>query len=92
VHVIVYDVVDVGETDCVPDVAVLVVHGAVQRVALVDDQVSVELCPAMIDVGEAVSVAVGAGAAGGVGGAAGGTAAGGGAAAPAISDAARHEL
>src|SRR5690349_20497257 len=35
-QVIVYDVVDVGDTDCVPLVAVLVVHGAVQLVAFVE--------------------------------------------------------
>ena len=40
----------VGETDCVPDIAVDAVQGAEHEVALVDDQVIVEDCPeAMVD-------------------------------------------
>lgn len=52
--------------------AVLVVQGAVQRVAFVDVQRSVELDPEMIEVGVADSVTVGAGVAGGGGGVTGG--------------------
>ena len=50
---------EVGVTTCVPEVAVDVVHEAEQLVALVDDQVRVEDCPAVMVVGEAERVTVG---------------------------------
>jgi hypothetical protein len=55
--------------DCVPEVPLLPVHEplAVQDVAFVEDQVSVELPPEVIDVGEAEIVTVGAGVVGVVG-------------------------
>ncbi len=56
-------VVAVGETDCVPLVALVPLHPleAVQLVALVDDHVSVDDCPLVMLVGFADNVAVGAG-------------------------------
>ena len=64
VHAKVYVVVAVGVTPCVPLIALLPVQPpeAVHAVALVDDQVSVEVAPAIIDVGEAEKVTVGIGA------------------------------
>jgi hypothetical protein len=52
-----------GVTTMVPLVACVPVHAplAVQEVALVEDQVSVALCPTMIEVGLTVRVTVGAG-------------------------------
>ena len=58
----------VGETDCELENAFVPVNvppEAVHDVALVDDHVSVELCPAFIEVGDAVSVTIGAGVVGG---------------------------
>ncbi len=57
----------VGETDWVPEVAFVPVQPpeAVQLVALVDDQVSVDDCPDVTEVGEAVRETVGAGVVGG---------------------------
>ena len=64
VHAREYVVVAMGETDCVPLTALLPLHPpeAVHDVALVDDHVSVEDWPAVIDAGEAEMVTVGAGA------------------------------
>ncbi len=63
VQVRVYVVLVVGETDWVPEVAFVPVQPpeAVQLVALVDDQVSVDDCPDVTEVGEAVRETVGAG-------------------------------
>jgi len=64
VHVKVYVVLAVGETDCELESAFVPVNvppEAVHDVAPVDDHVSVELCPAFIEVGDAVSVTIGAG-------------------------------
>ena len=57
----VYVVVTVGETDCVPDIALVPVHPplAMQEVALVDDQVNVEALPLVIEAGEAEIETVG---------------------------------
>ena len=61
VQVIEYVAVAVGETDCVPLVALVPdqLPLAVQLVAFVDDQVNVELLPEVMLVGEAERVAVG---------------------------------
>jgi hypothetical protein len=63
VHVSVYVVVAVGDTDCVPLVVCdpLQPPLAVHPLAFVLDQVSVELAPNVIELGLAVSVTVGAG-------------------------------
>ena len=53
-------VVTEGETDCEPLVAVLEVQEAEQEVALVEDQVSVEELPKIMEEGEAVRLTVGA--------------------------------
>jgi len=69
VHVNVYVVLAVGETDCELESAFVPVNippEAVHDVAPVDDHVSVDDCPALIDVGDAVSVTIGAGVDGGV--------------------------
>jgi hypothetical protein len=55
-------VVAVGETLIVPDVPLAVKLVPVHEVAFVEDQVSVEELPVVIDVGDAESVAVGVGA------------------------------
>jgi hypothetical protein len=62
VHFSVYFVVAVGETVSVPEIPVAVKLVPVQDVALVEDQVSVEALPSMIDEGVAASLAVGVGA------------------------------
>ena len=49
-----------GETDCVLDVAVEVVHVAEQEVAFDDDQVSTEDCPEVMVEGLAETFTVGA--------------------------------
>ena len=61
VHVRVYVVFAVCDTDCVLDVAFVPVHppDAVQDVALVEDQVRVEDWPEVIEVGFEVKVRVG---------------------------------
>jgi hypothetical protein len=60
VQVTLYEVVDWGETEIEPEVAPLVEKLLpVHEVALVDDQVRVEVPPADIEVGFADSVAVG---------------------------------
>lgn len=61
VQLMVYVVVDAGDTDLLPKVAVLVVHVALQEVALVEDQVNVLEPPELIGFGLAESVTVGAG-------------------------------
>ena len=50
-----------GETVWLSEVPVLLVQGAVQLVAFVELQESVELCPAVIFTGEAVIETVGGG-------------------------------
>lgn len=63
VQVSVYVVLDVGETDCVPLVALVPVQpfDAVHDVAFVVDQVRVAELPVTIDEAEGVRVRVGAG-------------------------------
>ena len=69
VHAMVYVLLEVGETDCVPEVCFdpLQPPLAVQDVALVEDQVRVEEDPELILEGVAVMDTVGWGVGGGVG-------------------------
>jgi hypothetical protein len=59
-QVIRYVVVELGPTDWLPLIAVELVHEAAQEVALVDDQLSLEVWPVVILAGLAAKVAVGA--------------------------------
>jgi hypothetical protein len=63
VQVIVYVAFAVGDTDCVPLVALVPVHApeAVHPVALVDDQVMVEALPEVMEAGDVEIVVVGIG-------------------------------
>ena len=69
--------VEPGLTDCVPLIALPLIHGPVQLVAYAEDHVSVALWPALMAVGVTSRVAVGR--AGGGAAATGGAAVGGGA-------------
>jgi len=64
-----YVVVAVGETICEPEIFLVPVQPpeAVQELALVDDQLSVDDCPLAMSVGEAEKLSIGAGGGGGVG-------------------------
>lgn len=61
VQVTVYVVVEPGETEFEPEVAVPLPKFFEQEVAFVEDQVRVEEPPLVIEVGEAFKVTVGAG-------------------------------
>jgi hypothetical protein len=63
VHESEYVVFAVGDTDCVPEVALVPVQPplAVQEVLFVDDHVRVDDCPLVIEVGFALRLTVGVG-------------------------------
>ena len=73
VQVIEYVVVFDGAPVRLPDIPVGLKLVPVQLVAFVDDQLNVDCCPELIDVGFAESVTVGVAGGGGGGGGGGGT-------------------